>query len=66
MYLWFILTCSVGVVVTLQPGLHADQIMLIHKKDDVLGPVNLIYKPQHSLNVEYSCNTISVLSRCVV
>lgn len=46
LYLSFIFTCSVGVVVTLQPGLHTNQIMLIHKKDDVLGPVNLIYKTE--------------------
>lgn len=37
------ITCCVGVVVALQPGLHTDQIMLIDKEDDVLGPVNLIY-----------------------
>lgn len=38
-----VITCSVGVVVALQPRLHTNQIMLIHKKYDVLGPVNLIY-----------------------
>lgn len=36
-------TCSVGVVVPFQPGLHTNQIMFIDKEDDVLGPVNLIY-----------------------
>lgn len=36
------ITCSVGVVVAFQPGLHTNQIMLIYKEDDVFGPVNLI------------------------
>lgn len=36
------ITRGVGVVVALQPGLHTNQIMLIHEEDDVLGPVNLI------------------------
>lgn len=35
------ITCSVGVVVALQPGLHTNQIMLIHKENYVLGPKNL-------------------------
>lgn len=47
--MWFVtgrkqvITCSVGMVVALQPGLHTNQIMLIHQEDDVLGPKNLIY-----------------------
>ncbi len=38
-----VITCGVGVVVALQPGLHTNQIMLIHEEDDVFSPVNLIY-----------------------
>lgn len=38
-----VLTCSVGVVVALQPGLHTNQIMLIHKEDEILCKVNLIF-----------------------
>lgn len=37
------ITCSIGVMVALQPRLHANQIMLIHQEDDVFGPKNLIY-----------------------
>lgn len=37
------ITCSVCVMVALQPGLHTNQIMLIHEEYDVLGPENLIY-----------------------
>lgn len=37
------ITCSVGVVVALQPCLHTNQIMLVHEEYDILGPVNLIY-----------------------
>lgn len=36
-------TCSVGVVVTLQPCLHTNQVVFIDKEDDVLGPVNLTW-----------------------
>lgn len=38
-----VVTCSVSVVVTLQPCLHTNQVMLIYKEDDVLGPVNLTW-----------------------
>lgn len=33
-------------VVAFQPGLHADQIMLVHQEYDVLGPVDLVFKEE--------------------
>ena len=36
------LTCDVGVMVALQPGLHADKIIFIHKEYDVFSPIDLI------------------------
>lgn len=35
-----VLTSGVGVVVSLEPGLHADQVMFIRQKD-ILSPVDL-------------------------
>lgn len=35
-------TCSVGVVVGLQPGLHSNQVVLIYQENDVFSPENLI------------------------
>lgn len=40
---WGQLTCDIDVVVRLQPGLHADKVVLIHQEDDVLGPVDLTW-----------------------
>lgn len=39
--LWGLATCRVGVVVAFQPSLHSNQIMLIHKENDVFSPENL-------------------------
>ena len=58
------ITCSVGVVVALQPGLHTNQIMLIDEKDDVFGPVNLIYwGTQLLLNKKCPCNVTQIAKR---
>ena len=59
------ITCNVGVVVALQPGLHTNQIVFIHEEDDIFGPKNLICK--HRVNVTKKCNSniFSMLSHCV-
>lgn len=50
-----VITCSVGVVVALQPRLHTNQVMFIYKEDDVFGPVNLPWwETQQSLKHEMS------------
>lgn len=50
-------TCGVGVVVALQPCLHTNQIMLVHQEDDVLCPVNLIYKRVNNHSIQLlNCN----------